>query len=253
MVDDIIDNQKVSLIFSHFYKKYGNSSSYACKDINLEIKGGMIFGFLGPNGAGKSTCIKSAIGLQEITEGHILICDKDIKENENEAKMLIGYVPDHYRLYENLTGNEYLDFISKIYKIPKDVKDERVHKYASALELEQALNKKIDTYSHGMKQKITMIGSLLSNPKVWILDEPLTGLDPQSIYQVKELMREHAKEGNIVFFSSHIIDIVEKLCTDIAIINKGEIILVQDLPAIEKEHKEGLENFYIGLIRKENE
>ncbi len=253
MTEDILDKENISLIFSHFYKRYGNSSTFACKDINLEIKGGTIFGFLGPNGAGKSTCIKSAIGLQEITEGHILICGKDIKLNENDAKMLIGYVPDHYRLYEDLTGNEYLNFVSKIYKIPSDIKKDRVERYAKALELDKALDRRIETYSHGMKQKITIIGSLLSNPKIWILDEPLTGLDPQSIFQVKELMREHAKKGNVVFFSSHIIDIVEKLCTDIAIINKGEIILVSDLASIEKEHKGQLENFYIGLVREENE
>ena len=231
----------------HFSKKYAFNKIYAVKDANLEVHGGEIFGFLGPNGAGKSTIIKSTVGIQPITEGNINICGYDVKTQPVYAKSLIGFVPDHYALYEKLTGREYLNYIADIYEVSKEDRDARLSNYIKIFELESSIDNKIKTYSHGMKQKITIMAVLVHNAKVWILDEPLTGLDPTSIYQVKECMRQHASEGNIVFFSSHIIDIVEKLCDRIAIIKKGQIQCVKTVKEIE-ESGMTLEDFYLETI-----
>ncbi len=216
-------------------------------DISFDINEGEVFGFLGPNGAGKSTIIKSTVGIQPISEGAIEICGYDVKKQPIMAKRQIGFVPDHYALYEQLSGREYINYIADIYEVSKEDRDARMAKYISLFQMEAQIDNKIKTYSHGMKQKITIMAALIHNPKVWILDEPLTGLDPTSIYQVKECMKEHAKAGNIVFFSSHIIDIVEKLCERIAIIKKGEIQCVKTVKQIEKSGKT-LEQFYLDTI-----
>ena len=163
------------------------------------------------------------------------------------AKRQIGFVPDHYALYENLTGREYINYIADIYEVSQEERNQRIEKYVKLFELDNKIDNKIETYSHGMKQKITIMAALVHNPKVWILDEPLTGLDPNSIYQVKECMKQHASEGNIVFFSSHIIDIVEKLCKRIAIIKKGHIQCVKTVQEIEESGKT-LEEFYLETI-----
>lgn len=239
---------EVSLVFENFSKRYGNSPVLSAKEVNLKVSGGTIFGFLGPNGAGKSTCIKSAIGIQPVTSGHIFVCGYDTTTESVKSKREIGYVPDHYALYEKLTGREYINYIADLYGVSKEDRDERIAKYVNLFELNQAFDNRMQTYSHGMKQKMTIIAALVHNPKVWILDEPLTGLDPQSIFQVKQCMIQHAKEGNIVFFSSHIIDVVEKLCTEIAIIRKGQIVYQATMEQIEKEHPEGLEAFYLSMI-----
>lgn len=237
---------------NHFSKKYASSKVYAVNDANFEVFEGEIFGFLGPNGAGKSTIIKSVVGIQPITEGNIEICGFDVARQPVESKSCIGYVPDHYALYEKLTGREYINYIADIYEVPKEIRDERIQKYVELFELQNSIDSQIKTYSHGMKQKITIMSALVHNPKVWILDEPLTGLDPTSIYQVKECMKQHAAEGNIVFFSSHLIDIVEKLCSRIAIIKKGKIQCVKTLEEIEKSGIT-LEEFYLQTISNNEE
>lgn len=243
----MVENREAKFELKHFSKKYATSKTYAVKDANLEVHAGEIFGFLGPNGAGKSTIIKSVVGIQPITEGNIEICGYDVATESVHAKSNIGYVPDHYALYEKLTGREYINYIADIYEVPQKERDERIEKYVHLFELESSIDSKIRTYSHGMKQKITIMSALVHNPKVWILDEPLTGLDPNSIYQVKECMKQHAKEGNIVFFSSHLIDIVEKLCARIAIIKKGQIQCVKTLEEIEASGTT-LEQFYLDTI-----
>ena len=230
-----------------FSKKYAGRKVFAVEHANLEVHGGEIFGFLGPNGAGKSTIIKSTVGIQPITSGRIEICGYDCETQPIEAKSLIGFVPDHYALYEKLSGREYLNYIADIYKVSKEDREERLDKYIKLFELEGAIDNKIKTYSHGMKQKITIMAALVHDPKIWILDEPLTGLDPQSIFQVKQCMIEHAKKGNIVFFSSHIIDVVEKLCDKIAIIKKGHIMCVRNTADVEKEAG-SLERYYLDMI-----
>ena len=241
------ENREAKFELKHFSKKYATSKVYAVKDANLVVNAGEIFGFLGPNGAGKSTIIKSVVGIQPITEGNIEICGYDVATESVSAKANIGYVPDHYALYEKLTGREYINYIADIYEVPQKDRDERIEKYVKLFELEGSIDSKIRTYSHGMKQKITIMSALVHNPKVWILDEPLTGLDPNSIYQVKECMKQHAAEGNIVFFSSHLIDIVEKLCVRIAIIKKGQIQCVKTVEEIEASGTT-LEQFYLDTI-----
>ena len=241
------ENVGISLELKNFSKKYGLNSYYSAKNVNLSVKGGEVFGFLGPNGAGKSTCIKSIVGIQPISEGSISVCGYDVKTQGVGAKSQIGFVPDHYALYENLTGREYLNYIADIYEVSKADRDERLTRYIERFELKDSIDNKIKTYSHGMKQKVTIIAALVHDPKVWILDEPLTGLDPTSIYQVKECMREHASKGNIVFFSSHLIDIVEKLCDRIAIIKHGEIQAELSIKDIESSGR-SLEEFYLATI-----
>lgn len=235
------------MILRNFTKRYGSSNVYAVKDANLEIYGGEIFGFLGPNGAGKSTIIKSIVGIQPITDGEIEVCGFDVDKQSVMAKRQIGFVPDHYALYEKLTGREYINYIADLYEVSKEDRDKRISHYVKIFELEGAFDNQIKTYSHGMKQKITIMAALVHNPKVWILDEPLTGLDPNSIFQVKECMKAHAEAGNIVFFSSHIIDVVEKICDRIGIIKKGQIQCVKTIDEIEKEGKT-LEEFYMNIV-----
>ena len=235
------------LILRNFSKRYSTSDVFAVKDANLEIEGGQIFGFLGPNGAGKSTIIKSIVGIQTITSGSIEVCGYDVEKQSVGAKMQIGFVPDHYALYENLTGREYVNYIADLYGVSVEDRTARINEYVDRFNLKVAIDNQIKTYSHGMKQKITIMSALVHNPKVWILDEPLTGLDPESIFQVKECMKNHAEKGNIVFFSSHIIDVVERICDKIAIIKKGEIQCVRTIKDIE-ECGEKLEDFYLATI-----
>ncbi len=235
------------LILRDFSKRYSTSDVYAVYKANLEIDGGQIFGFLGPNGAGKSTIIKSIVGIQTITSGQIEVSGYDADKQSVEAKMQIGFVPDHYALYENLTGREYINYIADLYNVPREERDERMAEYIKRFRLETAIDNPMKTYSHGMKQKITIMSALVHNPKIWILDEPLTGLDPESIFQVKECMKEHASRGNIVFFSSHIIDVVENICDRIAIIRKGQILCTKTIAEI-KASGIPLEQFYMGMI-----
>ena len=161
--------------------------------------------------------------------------------------MQIGFVPDHYALYENLTGREYINYIADLYNVSKADRDARINEYVKRFRLEGAFDNPMKTYSHGMKQKVTIMSALVHNPKIWILDEPLTGLDPESIFQVKECMKEHASRGNIVFFSSHIIDVVERICDRIAIIRKGQILCVKSIAEIEASGIP-LEEFYMSMI-----
>ena len=241
-------NETETLSIRGFSKRYGTSDVYAVKDVWLDVKGGEIFGFLGPNGAGKSTIIKSIVGIQPITEGSILVCGHDVEQESVASKRCIGFVPDHYALYEKLTAREYVNYIADLYNVPKEERDARMAEFVEIFELKKAVDEPISTYSHGMKQKVAIMAALIHDPKVWILDEPLTGLDPNSIYQVKECMKRHAKAGNVVFFSSHLIDIVERVCDRIAIIRKGQIQCVREVASIENETT--LEEFYMNVITK---
>ena len=250
--EPMLKDQGISLELKDFSKRYGLNSYYAVEKANLKVNGGEVFGFLGPNGAGKSTIIKSIVGIQPITSGDIFICGYNVKAQPVAAKSQIGFVPDHYALYEKLTGREYLNYIADIYEVSKEDRDARINEYVKLFELEPSIDNKIKTYSHGMKQKVTIIAALVHEPKVWILDEPLTGLDPTSIFQVKECMRKHAAKGNIVFFSSHLIDIVEKLCDRIAIIKHGHIQCIKTVQEIEASGV-GLEEFYMSVIENKSE
>ena len=233
-----------------FCKKYGSNKHYSVQNVSFKVTGGEIFGFLGPNGAGKSTIIKSMVGIQTITEGNIEICGFDVDKQAVQAKMNLGFVPDHYALYENLTGREYINYIADLYGVDTEYRTKTIEKYVERFQLTHSFDNQMKTYSHGMKQKITIMAALVHNPKVWILDEPLTGLDPTSIHEVKECMKEHAAAGNIVFFSSHIIDVVEKICDRIAIIKGGKLRACVRVAELEEKGID-LEQFYLRTTKQE--
>ena len=240
------------IVLKEFSKKYGANKHYSVDHASFEVKGGEVFGFLGPNGAGKSTIIKSIVGIQTITSGNIEICGFDVEKQSVQAKLNLGFVPDHYALYENLTGREYINYVADLYNVSEADRNETIEKLVSRFQLTGAFDNQMKTYSHGMKQKIAIMAALVHNPKVWILDEPLTGLDPTSIFEVKECMKEHAAKGNIVFFSSHIIDVVEKICDKIAIIKKGKIRAAAKVSELEARGID-LEQFYLDTIYAEED
>ena len=221
-------------------------------NLELEIKDGEIFGFLGPNGAGKTTTIRMITGILNIDEGDILIDGKSIKNNSLEAKKNFGFVPDSPDMFLKLKGIEYLLFMADIYDIPQDKRKERIEKKKKKFEIYNQLNNQIESYSHGMRQKIVICGALLSEPKNWILDEPMTGLDPKSSYDLKEMMREHAKSGKTVFFSTHILEVAEKLCDRVGIINNGKLVFVGTFEEMKQKFKEeaSLEKLFLEITEK---
>lgn len=223
-------------------------------DINLEIKNGEIFGFLGPNGAGKTTTIKMIAGILEIEEGDILIDGKSITKEPIEAKKQIGFVSDNPDMFLKLKGIEFLNFVADMYEVSKEIREKRILELSKEFGMYEVLNEKIQNYSHGMRQKIIIISVLLHNPKNWILDEPLTGLDPKAAFYLKNKMKQHAKENNAVFFSTHILEVAEKLCDRIGIINHGKLIFVGTQEELKKEIKENasLEDLFME-ITKDNE
>ena len=233
---------------SKAYKKGNN----IINNLNLEVKDGEIFGFIGPNGVGKTTTIKMITGILKIDEGDILIDGKSIITDSLEAKKRIGLVSDNPDVFLKLTGMEYLNFIADVYNISEEERMKKIEELAKLFELEFDLDSKIQSYSHGMKQKLIIIGVLIHNPHNWILDEPMTGLDPKASFNLKQLMREHAKQGNTVFFSTHILDVAEKLCDRIGIINNGKLVFVGTYEEIKQEFKENksLEELYIEIIEK---
>lgn len=198
-------------------------------DLTLEIKDGEIFGFLGPNGAGKTTTIKMITGILSPDEGDILVDGKSITKESIEAKKRFGFVPDNPDMFLRLKGIEYLNFIADVYEIPMEVRKERIEKLSKRFGIYKDLTSYIQSYSHGMRQKIIIISILLNNPKNWILDEPMTGLDPKSSFDLKQIMREHASSGNTVFFSTHILEVAERLCDRIGIINKGKLLFCRNI------------------------
>ncbi|MDL2417796.1 ABC transporter ATP-binding protein [Bacillus shihchuchen] len=230
-----------------------NGSTYAVKDLSLSVPSGEIFGFLGPNGAGKSTTIKMITGIHGVDKGTIAINGKDIMKNPMEAKRTFGYVPDSPDMFLRLKGIEYLNFMADMYEVPKEVRQERIESLAKKFDLYNALSDQIQSYSHGMRQKIVIIGVLVHEPDVWILDEPLTGLDPKSAYILKEMMREHADKGKIVFFSTHVLEVAEKLCDRVAIINKGNLQFKGNLNEMRDHFKsnESLEKMFLEMTGNE--
>jgi ABC-2 type transport system ATP-binding protein len=236
---------------SNFTKIYEGSSVKAVDDFSLTVNGGEVYGFLGHNGAGKSTTIKSLVGIQTITEGIMSVCGFDVAKQPVEAKRNIGYVSDNHAVYEKLTGREYINYVADLYLVSEKERKERFDKYVTMFNLTDAIDKEIKGYSHGMKQKIVVIASLMHDPKIWVLDEPLTGLDPTSSFQIKECMRDHANRGNIVFFSSHVIEVVEKICDKICIIGRGKLIGEWDIKQL-KEEGITLEELYMKYVSTQN-
>ena len=230
-----------------------NGSYKAVDNLNLEIQDGEIFGLLGPNGAGKSTTIKMITGVIEPTIGNIKINGISINENPVKAKEQFGYVPDSPDMFLRLTGIEYLNFMGDVYNVEASERKGRITELSKRFGMDEALGDKIQAYSHGMRQKIIVMGVVLHKPKVWILDEPLTGLDPKSAFILKEMMREHADAGNTVLFSTHVLEVAEKLCDKVAIINKGQLIYNGTLQHMKENFRENesFEEMFLELTNNE--
>ena len=211
-------------------KKYGDN--VALKNVSFTVNDGEIFAFIGHNGAGKTTLIKSIVGIHDFDEGEILINGKSIKNDSISCKKEMAFVPDNPELYEQMKAIDFINFICDMYEVPQNEREENIRKYAKLFDIENNLNDTIESFSHGMKQKIALISALAHNPKVLIMDEPFVGLDPKAVYDVKEIMNEMIKEGKIIFFSTHILDVAEKLCSRVAIIKKGELLKVGSMNEI---------------------
>lgn len=237
---------------SNVTKSY-NGVNKAVDNLNLEMKDGEIFGLLGPNGAGKTTTIKMITGIIKPTSGDIEVNNLSILKDTVRAKELFGYVPDSPDMFLRFTGLEYLNFMADVYKVDGSIRKDKIKELAERFEMTKALGDKIQSYSHGMRQKIVVMGVILHNPKVWILDEPLTGLDPKSAFILKEMMREHADAGNTVLFSTHVLEVAEKLCDKVAIINKGQLIYSGSIDNMRTEFKanESLEEMFLELTNNE--
>ncbi|MCH4008183.1 ABC transporter ATP-binding protein [Companilactobacillus sp.] len=227
-------------------KSYGQKQ--ALHDLSLKIDSGKIFGFLGHNGAGKSTTIKSLVSIIEPTSGSIAFDDLSLSEHRQEIKERIAYVPDTPDVFLQLTASEYWDLLASAYDIPDSEYSDRRHKLVNLFGMNNHVDETLVSFSHGMRQKSVIIGALLSDPDVWILDEPLQGLDPQAAYDLKELMKAHAQKGRTVIFSTHNLDTAQQLCDELAILKKGQLIYngtVQDL--LDQHPGQSLENIYLGM------
>lgn len=215
-------------------------------NLNLSVREGDIYAFVGRNGVGKTTTIKSIVGINHITEGDIILDKISILKDPIKYKSMIAYVPDNPILYEHLTGIQYLNFIADIFELTYKEREKSIKEYATRFELLDDLNDLVSSYSHGMRQKLVLIGAFMHNPKLYVLDEPFVGLDPKASFTLKEILREKAKEGKIIFFSTHVLDVAEKLCNRIAIIKDGKLIVDGDMDRIIKD--KSLEETFMELV-----
>ena len=232
------------LEIKNFTKIYPNGKVGA-KDVNLSVDAGDIFAFIGHNGAGKTTTIKSIVGINDITSGDIFIDGVSIKENAMECKKKIAYIPDNPDIYNSLSGAQYLNLVADIYRVDKQTREELITEYAKKLELFDELNNLISSYSHGMRQKLVLISAFIHSPKLLVLDEPFVGLDPKASFIVKELMKDFTKNGGAIFFSTHVLEVAEKLCNKVAIIKNGSIIASGTMAEIKKD--KSLEKVFLEL------
>ena len=238
--------------FVNLIKKYDKFT--AVNNINLEIQKGELFGFLGPNGAGKTTTIKMITGLLTPTSGNIYLNDFDINRNQIKAKSIIGYIPDNPYLYDKLTGKEFLFFSGGLFNIPHNVLKDKIDELVTLLKIEDWLNKRTEEYSQGMKQRITIASAFLHNPEVIVIDEPMVGLDPQSANIVKQVLKEKSLNGTTIFMSTHSLNVVEEICSRVAIINKGNIIFdndIKNLEILKKEKDHNIEELFIELTQSD--
>ena len=224
-------------------KKYGNKK--AVDNVSFTVNDGDIFAFIGHNGAGKTTLIKSIVGIHDFDEGDILIDGMSIKEKPVECKKLMAFVPDNPETYEHMKAIDYINFICDMYDIDTETRDKNIKKYAKIFDMEDKLNDTIDSYSHGMKQKVVLISALAHDPKILIMDEPFVGLDPKAVFDIKEILNEMVKEGKIVFYSTHILDVAEKLCSRVAIIKQGKLVKSGSMKEIKGD--KSLENVFMEL------
>lgn len=232
------------------YSKSYKSGKKAVDQLSLEVNPGDIFGFIGHNGAGKTTTIRSVVGVLDFEEGEILIDSKSIRKNPIECKKVMAYIPDNPDLYEYLSGIAYLNFIADIYEVSKKDREERIKKYADAFELTANLGDHISSYSHGMRQKLALISAFLHKPKLLVLDEPFVGLDPKASHILKQMMHELCEEGSAIFFSTHVLEVAQKLCNKVAIIKGGKLVACGRIEEVIGNHS--LEDVFMELI-EENE
>ena len=224
-------------------KKYGQKE--ALKNVTFNVNNGEIFAFIGHNGAGKTTLIKAIVGIHEFDSGDILINGNSIKNDPIACKKLMAFVPDNPELYEDMKAIDFINFICDMYEVPLEEREKNIKKYAKMFEIDSNLNDTINSFSHGMKQKIALIAALSHNPQILIMDEPFVGLDPKAVFDVKEIMNEMIKEGKIVFFSTHILDVAEKLCNKVAIIKNGQLLKVGSMKEIKGD--KSLEKVFLDL------
>ena len=224
------------------------SGKKAVDDISFTVNDGEIFAFIGHNGAGKTTTIKSIVGINDFDSGEILINGKSIKNEPIECKKEIAYVPDNPDLYDNMKAIDFINFVCDMYETPEDVRRKNIEKFAKMFEIENCLNDEISTFSHGMKQKVALTSALAHEPNILIMDEPFVGLDPKAVFDMKNIMKEMCREGKSIFFSTHILDVAEKLCDRVAIIKKGKIIKVGSMNEIKGD--ESLEQVFLELEEK---
>lgn len=234
------------LKIEHLTKKYGAKT--AVDDLSLHIQRGMIYGFIGHNGAGKTTTIKACCGILQFEKGEIYIDGISIKDNPLACKKKIAYIPDNPYLYEFLSGIKYLNFIADIFNVPKKEREEGIKKYADLFELTDDLAQPISAYSHGMKQKLVIISALIHKPELIIMDEPFVGLDPKASHTIKSIIREICNSGGAVFFSTHVLEVAEKLCDRVAIIKEGKLIISGSMDEVKGD--ESLENVFLELEEK---
>jgi len=216
-------SEKIMLEIKNYSKSYGEGKK-AADNVSLSVMSGDIYGFIGHNGAGKSTTIRAVVGVLDFTEGEIFIDGHSVKNEPLECKKVTAYIPDNPDLYDNLTGIQYLNFVADVFDIDANVRQEKIKKYADLFEITDSLGDLIGSYSHGMKQKVAIISALIHDPKLLVLDEPFVGLDPKATFTLKEIMHEMCEKGTAVFFSTHVLDVAEKLCNKVAIIKQGRII-----------------------------
>lgn len=231
------------------FKKIYSNGKIAVDDISFDVRDGEIFGFLGPNGAGKSTTIKAIVGINKPTSGSIRINGVSLLDDPIKYKSKFSYVPDNPELFDSYTGYEYINFLSDIYGIDEKTRKKRLDYYLEYFDIRDALSDQIETYSHGMAQRLALIGALINDPEVLILDEPMVGLDAKSAYNLKEILRDRTSKGKSVFFSTHVMSVAQELCDRIAIINKGKIIAMGSFDEIRNSstHKENLESVFLEL------
>lgn len=228
------------------------TSVKAVDNLNLIVENGEIVGFIGPNGAGKTTTLKMLTGILRVDKGDILINKYNIKKDALKAKGEIGYIADSPDMFLRLTGLEFINLISDIYKVSLEERNERIKMFAKRFDLEEVLDKPMQSYSHGMRQKMMVTAALVHNPSVWILDEPLTGLDPKSAFELKKMMREHADKGNSVLFSTHVLEVAEKLCDKVIIINHGKTLFYGTLEELKEKYPDmDLEKIFLEMTSNE--
>ena len=227
-------------------KKYG--SKKAIDDVSFSVNDGDIFAFIGHNGAGKTTLIKSIVGVHDFDSGDILIDGMSIKEKPVECKKLMAFVPDNPETYEKMKAIDYINFICDMYETPIEIRKTNIQKYSKMFDMDDKLNDTIESFSYGMKQKVVLISALAHNPKILVMDEPFVGLDPKAVFDIKEVLNEMVKDGKIVFYSTHILDVAEKICKRVAIIKNGKLVKCGSMKDIKGD--KSLENVFMELEDK---